>query len=44
MICIGRAPGEAAAIATLLTAGLQWLDRFSKRASEHVITKHGSGT
>jgi hypothetical protein len=34
--------GEAAAVATLFTAGLQWLDRFSKRSTAHVITKYGS--
>ena len=34
--------GEAAALATLLTAGLQWVDRISKRQTAHVITKHGS--
>lgn len=34
--------GEAAALATLLTAGLQWVDRASKRSVDHVITKHGS--
>lgn len=32
--------GEAAAIATLFTAGCQWLDRASKRSTNHVITKH----
>ncbi len=33
--------GEAAAVATLFTAGLQWFDRRSKRANAHVLTKHG---
>lgn len=32
--------GEAAALATLLTAGLQWIDRASKRSTDHVITKY----
>jgi hypothetical protein len=32
--------GEAAAVATLLTAALQWLDRASKRSTDHVITKY----
>jgi hypothetical protein len=32
--------GEAAALATLLTAALQWLDRASKRSTDHVITKY----
>jgi hypothetical protein len=32
--------GEAAAIATLFTAGLQWIDRTSKRSTDHVITKY----
>jgi hypothetical protein len=32
--------GEAAALATLLTAGLQWVDRASKRSTDHVITKY----
>lgn len=32
--------GEAAALATLLTAGLQWIDRTSKRSTDHVITKY----
>ena len=32
--------GEAAAIATLLTAVLQWADRASKRSTDHVITKY----
>lgn len=32
--------GEAAAIATLLTAVLQWVDRASKRSTDHVITKY----
>lgn len=27
--------------ATLFTAGLQWRDRHSKRANDHVINKHG---
>ena len=27
-------------IATLLTAALQWIDRTSKRSTDHVITKY----
>ena len=34
-------PGEAAAITTILTALAQYLDRSSKRATEHVLTKYG---
>jgi len=32
--------GEAAAVATLLTALCQWVDRASKRSTDHVITKY----
>lgn len=32
--------GEAAAVATLLTALCQWVDRTSKRSTDHVITKY----
>lgn len=32
---------EAAAISTLLTAAAQYLDRRSKRATDHVLTKYG---
>lgn len=32
---------EGAALTTILTAALQWADRLSKRASDHVLTKYG---
>jgi hypothetical protein len=32
---------EQGALSLLLTAGAQYWDRTSKRASEHVITKYG---
>lgn len=36
-------PGESAALTTILTAIAQFLDRSSKRANEHVLTKYGNG-
>jgi hypothetical protein len=33
--------GEAAALTTIVTAMVQWLDRRSKRRHNHVLTKYG---
>lgn len=32
---------EGAALATILTALAQWIDRMSKREHNHVLTKYG---